>query len=148
MLEIRKAGLLDVSTILLLLREMHGEPTVKLDEANWIKMAHVVVDLVGKSLVLVAVTEEDGIIGSIAGSVMTEWYSEIPKLADPWFYVRKEKRNSAAGFKLMKAYKKMAKELGISVKVGHVLGDDIERMDKFYEKLGFERTGTLYREAT
>ena len=148
-MNIRQAILPDMSFILHVLAEMHDEPEQPLDPVNWIKVSHLLVDLIARGWVLVAVDEEDNrIVGTIGGAVTTEWYSDQPVLSDYWFYVKKDSRKSPAGFKLMKAFKAMAKELDLPLKVGHTLGQDIERMDRFYGKLGFERTGTLYRKAS
>ena len=143
-MNVRKATLLDVSAILALLAEMHTEPEQELDPVHWPKVGHLVVQCVSNGGVLVAVNENNMVVGSIGGDQKTEWYSETPKLADYWFYVLKDHRKTAAGFKLMKEFKKLAKEAKLGLTVGHVLGHDIDRMDKFYTKLGFTRTGTLF----
>ena len=143
-MEVRKATLLDVSPILALLAEMHTEPEQELDKVHWPKVSHLIVQCISNGCVLVAINENNLVIGYIGGDKKTEWYSDIPKLADYWFYVLKDHRKTPAGFKLMKEFKKLAQEANLGLTVGHVLGYDIDRMDKFYTKLGFTRTGTLF----
>jgi RimJ/RimL family protein N-acetyltransferase len=143
-MQIRTATLVDLSSIFCLLSQMHEEPEIEVDEMDWFKVSHIATECIKKNLILVAETKEDGIIGSIGGETMTEWYSTTPVLADYWFYVLPEHRKTAAAFKLMKAFKDIADENNIQMKVGYTLGND-PRKDKLYEKLGFEKLGTLFK---
>ena len=63
-----------------------------------------------------------------------------------WFYVTPDKRNSRAAVKLVKCFIKIGKEIKMKVKLGHYYSGDIERKDKFFDRLGFVRTGSLYTE--
>ena len=143
-MQVRKATLLDTSPILALLAEMHTEPEQQLDKVNWPKVSHIVVQCISNGSVFVAIDETNLIVGSIGGDKTTEWYSDVAKLADYWFYVLKDHRNTPAGFSLMKEFKKLAQEASLGLTVGHVLGYEIDRMDRFYTKLGFTKTGTLF----
>ena len=117
---------------------------MELDEVDWFKVAHLVTDCTKKGLVLIAVDEENNILGTIGGALMAEWYSSVPVLGDYWFYVLPEHRDTPAAFKLVKVFKDIAKKAGVAMKMGHTLGDD-ERKDKLYEKLGFTKSGCLFR---
>jgi hypothetical protein len=140
--EVIRATLLDMSTVLSLLADMHQES--ELEAVNWNKVTHIVTDCVSQGLVLVAVTDDNEIAGSIGGAVSSEWYSDAPLLGDYWFYVRPEHRATPAAFKLVKAWKDIAKSGDLAIKMGHVLGEDIDRKDKMFEKLGFEKLGSMY----
>ena len=146
-MEIRQGNLLDFSSLVHMLAIMHEE-TETIDPINWNKVGHVVVEDITNGLVYVAIDDQGKLLGSIGTTVVSEWYSDKKILADHWFYVLPDHRKSPVAFKLMKELKKFAKENDISVKVGHTLKFEIEKIDKFYKKLGFERTGTLYREAS
>lgn len=147
-MEIRPATLIDITNVLLMLGEMQQEMSETLDEVHWPKVSHIALDCINRGLVLAAHTDEGDFAGSVGGVLGPEWYSEQPVLSDYWFYVRKDFRASPAGFKLMKAFKALSIELNVPLRVGHTLGKDLERMDKFYGKLGFERTGTIFRKAS
>jgi len=141
--QVHNATLLDISSMLDLLASMHQE--AELEDVNWIKVAHIVTDCIAHGLVLIAVTDEGDLAGSIGGAVSTEWYADTPLLGDYWFYVRPEHRSTPAAFKLVKEWKEIANKGDLEIKMGHVLGEDIERKDKMFEKLGFEKLGSMYR---
>ena len=141
-MKIRHATLLDTSSLLVMLNTMHQEPEHELDQVDWVKVTHTVVECIGKNFVLIAETDEAQFAGSIGGAISTEWYSSTPLLGDYWYYVLPEHRASPAAFQLMKQYEKLTE---LNVKVGHVMGEDIDRKDNMFEKLGFFKSGSLYR---
>lgn len=142
-MQVHNATLLDISPLLDLLSDMHQE--AELEDVNWIKVAHIVTDCIASGLVLLAVTDEGDLAGSIGGAISTEWYADTPLLGDYWFFVRPEHRTSPAAFKLVKSWKEIAKKGDLEIKMGHVLGSDIDRKDQMFEKLGFEKLGSMYR---
>ena len=142
-MQVHNATLLDISSILDLLSDMHQE--AELDNVNWIKVTHIVTDCIANGLVFLAVTDEGDLAGSIGGAVSTEWNADTPLLGDYWFFVRPEHRASPAAFKLVKAWKEVAKKNDLEIKMGHVLGSDMDRKDQMFEKLGFEKLGSMYR---
>ena len=62
-------------------------------------------------------------------------------LSDMWFYVSPKHRNSIIAIKLVKSFIKIAKEVNIAVKLGHVYSGDIERKDNFFKRLGLTKAG-------
>jgi len=143
-MQVRPATLVDVSAVVVLLHTMHE--SAKLPSADWLKVTHTVVDNIASGVVLIAQTDEGEMMGSIGGRVATDWYSNAKHLGDHWFYVRAEHRKSPAAFKLLKAFRKAGQDADIPVRVAHILGESVDRMDKFYGKLGFVRNGTLFEE--
>jgi hypothetical protein len=142
--QIRPATLLDVSAIVCMLNDMHASH--KTTEPNWFKITHTVVENIRTGVVILAITDEGELMGSIGGRAAAEWYSDVPHLGDHWFYVRKEHRQSPAAFRLVKDFRKAGQTMQVPVKLAHVLNESVDRMDKFYGKLGFERSGTLFTE--
>lgn len=143
-LEIRQANLIDQAAILHCLVMMQQEAESMTDEPDWFKVSHIIIEQIRQGMVYVAV--KDGmVVGTIGLSASSEWYSNVPIVGDLWFFVLKEHRASGAAFKLLKHVRDLAREENIKLKVGHVLGYSVDRLDKFYGKLGFTRTGTLYR---
>jgi len=76
---------------------------------------------------------------------------EIPwsdkKLAmDTLLYVKPEFRGTKAGWLLMLAWERWAKEQGaVEVQISIASGIHEERTGSFYERLGYTKTGTQYR---
>ena len=143
-LEIRQASLLDQLSILALLDEMHQEGGGIIDEPDWFKISHTITSQTQQGLVFVAELNEK-VVGSIGLAMSAEWYSSEPVAGDLWYFVSKKGRKSTAGYKLLKHVKEQCAENDIKLKVGHVLGYSVDRMDRFYEKLRFERVGTMNR---
>lgn len=143
-MQVRPANLIDISALLVLLHQMHEQHD--LPPANWHKVSSVILDNIRSGVVLIAQTDEGEMMGSIGGKPSQDWFTENWHLGDHWFFVRPEHRKSPAAFKLLKAFRKAGQEMNIPVKVAHVLADSVDRMDKFYGKLGFQRSGTLFTE--
>ncbi len=68
-------------------------------------------------------------------------------MAEIVFVVYKEHRRSNIAAKLIKGFMRVAKEAQFKIKLGHVYSGDGERKDKFYERLGLSKVGSLYTEA-
>ena len=97
---------------------------------------------------VVIVAEVDGrIIVSMGGMETSDWWSDKLYLADLWFFVYKEHRKSRVAIKLVKSFLEIGRDANISVKLGHIYSGDIDRKDKFYERLGLSKVGSLYMEA-
>ncbi len=77
----------------------------------------------------------------------SDWWSKEKYLSDMWFFVYKEHRKSNIAAKLIKSFMKVAKNSEFKVKLGHVYSGDGDRKDKFYERLGLSKVGSLYTEA-
>ena len=143
-IKIEAATLLDLTPVMALLFQMRDEGGQMVDETDWRKVAHTVTEQITQGLVFVA-RIESGVIGSLGLVQSSEWYSTETVVGDLWFFVLPDFRKSKAAFQLMKHVSKLAKDNNKKLKVGHVLGYNVDKMDKFYGKLGFERTGTMYR---
>ena len=143
---IRKATLLDISAIIFLLSMMHKETEIKIPQMNSPKLVDKINQLLHQGIVLVAVIDNK-VVGSIAGQVASDWWSEEKHLTDAWFYVAKENRKSLIAKKLMQDFIKVAKEAKMKLRVGHIFSGDIQRKDKFFERLGFVKAGSVYMEA-
>lgn len=143
---IRKATLLDISAIIYLLTMMHKETEIQIPKIHSPKLVDKINQLLHQGIVLVAV-QDNKVVGSIAGQISSDWWSEENYLTDAWFYVAKENRKSNIAKKLMQNFIKVAKEAKLKLRVGHIFSGDIERKDKFFERLGFVKAGSVYMEA-
>ena len=77
----------------------------------------------------------------------SDWWSSEIYLADLFFFVYNENRQSKIAVKLIKSFMEIGKKANMKMKLGHVYSGDGDRKDKFYERLGFVKAGSLYTEA-
>ena len=143
---VRKATLLDISAIILLLQMMHKETEIESSKINSAKMLDKINILLHSGVVLVA-EKDNKIVGTIGGQVSQDWWSDENYIADAWYYVAKDYRKSIIGKKLLQDFIKIAKEANMKLRLGHVFSGDIKRKDKFFERMGFVRAGSVYMEA-
>ena len=142
---IRRAVPEDVSEIHKMLIDMYNRIEVPASPLSERKVLDVIKSAMEKCIVIVAEVEGK-IIGSLGGMTNSDWWSEQKHLSDIWFYVSPDKRNSRAAVKLVKCFIKIGKEIKMKVKLGHYYSGDIERKDKFFDRLGFVKAGSLYTE--
>ena len=142
---IRRAVPEDVSEIHKMLIDMYSRIEIPASPLSEKKVLDVMKSAMEKGIVIVAEVEGK-IIGSLGGMANSDWWSEQKHLSDIWFYVSPDKRNSRAAVKLVKCFIKIGKEIKMKVKLGHYYSGDIERKDKFFDRLGFVKAGSLYTE--
>ena len=142
---IRRANVLDISAIIFMLNEMHKETEVEVPKIHTQKLVNKINDLMHKGLVLVAI-ENNRVDGSIAGMAVNDWWSDEMYMSDAWFYVFPEHRKSSIAKNLCIDFIKIAKEAKLKVRLGHVFSGDLDRKDKFYERLGLVKIGSTYME--
>jgi GNAT superfamily N-acetyltransferase len=143
---IRLATVEDLSEIYMMLNVMHSETIEGTSPIDSEKLTSAINNALHKGVVIVF--DVNGkIAGSIAGVETSDWWSKEKYLADMWFFVYKEHRRSNIAAKLIKSFMRIAKEAQLKIKLGHVYSGDGERKDKFYERLGLSKVGSLYTEA-
>tara|TARA_R100000306_G_scaffold13038_1_gene15744 strand:+ start:79 stop:519 length:441 start_codon:yes stop_codon:yes gene_type:complete len=145
-MEIRRTGPLDISALITLLASMHKEAEITLTPIDSDKLITVINTVIHRGVSFVAVTDDNSIAGSIGGETGFDWWSTSPFLSDYWFYVDPEQRNSSAAVRLAKQFVETGKEANVPVRIGHIFSGDLERKDKFYERLGFVRVGSTFVE--
>jgi len=144
-MEVRRAFATDISALYAMLREMHSNTELEVSPIDDYKLLNKINEIVHKGLVLVSY-EGNEITGSIAGIRISDWWSSEPILSDIWFYVSPLHRKSRSALMLIKAFIKIAKDAKVKIRLGHIYSGDIERKDKFYEKLGLVKAGSTYVE--
>jgi len=144
-MEVRRAFATDISALYAMLREMHSNTELEVSPIDDYKLLNKINEVVHKGLVLVSY-EGNEITGSIAGIRISDWWSSEPILSDIWFYVSPLHRKSRSALMLIKAFIKIAKDAKVKIRLGHIYSGDIERKDKFYEKLGLVKAGSTYVE--
>lgn len=84
-------------------------------------------------------------VGGLIGCVESHFFSEKLVASLIHYDVLPEKRMGGAGLKLLTAFKKWAENRGaFELSVGINSGTDLQQMDSFLRKLGFEMTGGNY----
>ena len=143
---IRLATVEDLSEIYMMLNVMHSETIEGTSPIDSEKLTSAINNALHKGVVIVF--DVNGkIAGSIAGVETSDWWSKEKYLADMWFFVYKEHRQSNIAVKLIKSFMQVAKKSEFKVKLGHVYSGDGDRKDKFFERFGLSKVGSLYMEA-
>tara|TARA_R100000388_G_scaffold65948_1_gene47918 strand:+ start:1495 stop:1938 length:444 start_codon:yes stop_codon:yes gene_type:complete len=145
-MKIRRAGVLDISAIIALLIEMHNGTDVPASKIHSEKMVNKITETIHRGIGFVSLNDNNVIEGSIGGLVASDWWSDEKYLGDLWFYVTPEARKSNAAFELVRNFKRVGKEAKIPVRLGHVFSKDLERKDKFFERLGLQKAGSVFLE--
>lgn len=143
---IRKATVLDISALVLMLDTMHKETEIEVPKINTVKLVDKINQLIHTGLVLVSV-KDNKIQGSIAGLMSQDWWSEEKFIADAWFYVFKDQRKSDVAKNLLQDYIKMSKDAKVKIRLGHIFSGDLERKDNLFKRLGFVKAGSIFVEA-
>jgi len=128
-----------------MLIEMHNDAEIKLTSVNTEKLVNKINEALHQGVILIA-QKDDKVVGSIGGMIVSDWWSDEKHLSDLWFYVSPSCRKSKAAVLLSKGFIKIAKEAKLPVRLGHVFSGDVDRKDKFFERLGMNKAGSLYVE--
>ena len=145
-MNIRRANLAAAFIILRLLKEMHEGTVINIPNIKLECLARKVDNVIKNGIVFVTYNNEGFITGSIGGIYANDWWSDEKHLSDLWFFVSKNYRKSRSAIMLVKYFINFAKSIKMSVRLGHVFSGDIERKDKFFERLGFKKAGSVYVE--
>ena len=145
-MQIRRANILDISSILAMLYSMHNETELSVPEIVPEKLATKVNEAINRGVVLVALNDQNRLLGSIGGLVSSDWWSEEKFLAEMWFYVYPMHRSSSAAIKLVKEFLKIGKDAKLKVRLGHIFSGDLDRKDKLFERLGLTKAGCVFVE--
>ena len=143
---IRKGSSDDMFSIRDILLKMHSETTLSVPSIDMEKLTYHILYALKHGYVFVAVLKNK-VIGTIGGLVGSDWWSEEQHLSDLWFYVSPDNRKSTAGRRLIKEFINVAKDAKMKLKLVYAYSCDIDRKDKFYERLGFSKAGSLFTEA-
>ena len=142
---LRPATALDTSELYGMLHVMHSETVHAVSPINAETLISAINAAIHRGIVLIA--EVDGrIAGSIGGMETSDWWSKEKYLADMWFFVYKEHRKSTIAVTLIKDFMDIGRRANVKVKLGHVYSGDGDRKDKFFERLGLSKVGSLYTE--
>jgi len=145
-MEVRGAGPLDISALAHMLAEMHQQTELPVPPIKSEKLINKINEVVHRGVVFIAFDDEGKMAGSVGGMVGNDWWSDQPYLADLWFYVSPQHRKSSAALKLIKNFIQKANEAKLPVRLGHIFSGDLDRKDKFFERLGMTKAGSVFVE--
>lgn len=140
---IRRAKKDDFAEVLRLGREMHEDSYhaydefVEEDAREWFESC------IKKGLGIVA-EYEGKLIGMLGAGLARKQFSNALTSWDELIYVTREFRGGRTAERMIKIYIMWAKEHGVkagNINLGINAGGDIERIERFYRKLGFRRSG-------
>tara|TARA_Y100000114_G_scaffold28845_1_gene24630 strand:+ start:1486 stop:1923 length:438 start_codon:yes stop_codon:yes gene_type:complete len=144
-MQVRRATLFDVSTLAAMLFEMHKNTEIKTSKINPEKLIGKINEAIHRGVVLIA-HENNIAVGSIAGMTACDWWSDEKYFSDLWFYVKPESRKSKAASLLVTSFIKIGNEAKLPIRLGHIFSGDLDRKDKFFERLGLSKAGSVYVE--
>ena len=92
--------------------------------------------------------EGDELVGMIMGYLSSYYFGNDLLANDILWYVKKERRGSMTGPRLLKAFRTWAKERGArEVCMGVSTAVDVDRTHKLLSRMGFEHVGGIFKEA-
>jgi len=84
--------------------------------------------------------------GLLVAEVVEYFFSQELLAIDSLFFIKKAKRKSIGAMKLLKAYFKWAKSHNVTeITLSSTNGVEIEKLEKMYAKLGFNKVGFMYK---
>ena len=146
---IRVATLDDIETIVSLGERLHVESSYSYLPFNAMKVRYLMAGIIGGDNGVVFVAEKAGeIIGGIAGGVTEFWFCDELHGFDYSFFVHPEHRGGSAAFRLLLAFESWCKNMGAKqMDIGITTGIHVDKTTRFYEKMGFVKSGQLFRKA-
>lgn len=146
---IRVATLDDIERIVELGGCLHAESSYGELPFDSVKVSNLMAGLIGGGYGVVFVAEKAGeIIGGIAGGVTEFWFCDELHGFDYSFFVHPEHRGGSAAFRLLLAFESWCKNMGAKqMDIGITTGIHVDKTTRFYEKMGFVKSGQLFRKA-
>ena len=148
---IRYATLEDIPTFVEIGRYFHARTRFKdyaFNETRLIAQFKAIIEMGHKNgthCFFVAEDSEGQGIGGLIGCVERHFFSDQVVASIVHYDVLPEKRMSGAALRLLKAFRTWAENRGaVELSAGVNSGDEYEKMDKFFKRLGFMPVGGNY----
>ncbi|GKV93527.1 GNAT family N-acetyltransferase [Pectobacterium aroidearum] len=143
---IRQATKEDIPALVLLGMRMHQESSYRNLSFDVEKCAGLADQLIASEYGAVLVAEKDGeIIGWMAGGIAPFWFSHDRMAFEYGVFIDADQRGGSAGYRLVKEFVRWAKERGVvEIRMGITTGVHEDRTGDLYQRLGLQRTGSLY----
>lgn len=146
---VRHATALDIPRLIELGRQMHAEaPAYKRLGFDDAKVTAMLERAMKDGILLVAATPEETIVGGFMGMLGEYWFSRDKCFIDLAVFVEPGRRGGITAARLVKGAKAWCQEQGVQpadVQFGVSTGVHPEATGQFYEALGFQLSGGIYR---
>lgn len=145
---IREATIQDVENIEPMLHEMHSTTSYSSTHYDKYKVLHSLFKFIEAEQVCVFVAESEGeLVGLFMGIVDAHWWGDTLTSSDLLLYVPPEHRKKGFAGPLINKYIQWSLNLGVpseSISLGITTDVDVERTSKFYESVGFRKSGVIF----
>ncbi len=144
---IRKAKESDLNAVIYMGKAMYDESSLHNMAFDVSKCEQWFFRVLANELVIVA-EHEDKFIGMLGAGISQPDFSSEPIAYDYLVYVIPEYRGTRLAERMIKVYILWAKESGIkegNINIGINAGGDTDKIERFYKKLGFQRSGVNMR---
>src|SRR3990167_2586350 len=148
-MQIRSAQLDDVPHLVEMGRRYHQFTRFRTFDYNAQKVAKTLAAVVqqktGTHCFFVAQRDDGSLVGGLIGCIEAHIFSDQPVATLVHYDVDPESRMSGAGYRLLLAFKKWAENRkAVEINAGVNSGVDLQKMDRFLRKLGFDLMGGNY----
>ena len=113
--------------LLLAMYEETGKCAINVEKVNTR-----IATLIATGWVIIAVDDEDEIVGSIGLGIYSEWYSKEELLADYWTFVHPKARNTRAFVLMIRAVTELADKLKMPFVTAVKAEKDTDRKNKLF----------------
>lgn len=147
-MRVREATVYDLETLIALGELMHVESNYRSIIFSKDKTLVTGISIIADPMWCVRVCEgkDDEVIGMFVGYVSQFPFSYDLVASDFVLYVLPEYRGSTAALRLLGAYEAWAKSKEAKIiNIGTTTGVNTDKVGEFYERLGFNRVGAVYR---
>ncbi len=129
--KLRLATPADAEAVMALLRVMHAE--IGMASLNEDKVRQKVAHVILRGFVCLALSDGRP-VGTCGIEVSQMWYSDEHHLAETWFFVHPDHRQSRHAVRLMRFANELARQIGLPVFMGVVTTKDTERKCAFFNR--------------
>lgn len=143
----RKANESDIQEISLILKEMHKEGIYSKINPSEYKIKNFLLNKIRdkNSLVLILISDNK-IIGLFIAEIQEYFFSTEKISMDIIFFILKSKRKAFGAIKLLQNYFNWAESYNVKeICLSTTNGVEVEKIEKMYRKLGFNRVGIMYK---
>tara|TARA_B110000014_G_scaffold243522_1_gene213942 strand:- start:165 stop:614 length:450 start_codon:yes stop_codon:yes gene_type:complete len=141
----------DIKNVVALGKKLHEESPIfsgnKWNELKAIQMAERIISNDRECGILAF--SEGKLVGMILGFIDTHYFSDDEFLSEYFVYVEQSKRGSKLGISLLQAWINWGRINGIEETwMQYSTNINLEKTDKFFQKIGFNKIGYIYKRGT
>ena len=143
---IRAGTSADIPRLVELGAMLHGSSVFRAIKYDPAKVAATLDGLVRGAGVLFVAEREGMVIGGLAGGITEYWFSREKVGFDYSFFIEPSERNGFTAMKLIRAMEIWCKGQGArELQMGITTGINVDNTSKFYELVGFQNAGPIFK---